>query len=558
MKIRYDQPLVSGHTDRLLSVRTEYCPSAQEVAVSGARGKQGWFGSATVALLGCLCLCLASCGSSTGATGTGSSATASAGAPKRGGSITIGQVGDPESLDPTKTYANQSILVMKNLYEMLYDSTPNGQGFTPWLATGYSLSADKLAWTFHLRHGVEFSNGAPMTSADVKFSIERAMGKSSVWNFIDDVISDITTPTPYTVVIHTKTPVASMLAIVSLYGNSVIPADFAGMTASKFFQHPMGTGPFMVTSWIHGQSLTANRNQHYWQKGKPYLNSVTWTVVPDDNTRLLQLEGHQIQVDEFPAWSQLSQIQSEPGSTLVNVPSTEVEMVLFNEHMKPFQDIHVRQAINLALNRRALVQEALFGHGSPMGTFLAPNIPLSSAEPVPAFNLAAAKAQMAKSTVPHGFSTTLNIESGSKVESAVGQVAQQELAPLGIHVSIQTLDPSTWFSEITAMKYQMSTVYVNTDIADSSELVEAAAGTGGNWVGWNDPSLNSVANKAGAVFSTAERKSLYRQYLSEYDAHYPIAALFLSPWVYALSDTVHGFHVLLTGNYRLADVWVSS
>jgi peptide/nickel transport system substrate-binding protein len=279
--------------------------------------------------------------------------------------------------------------------------------------------------------------------------------------------------------------------------------------------------------------------------------------VPNDNTRLLQLQGNQIQIDEFPAWSQLSQIQANSSTTLATVPSTEVEMLLFNEHVKPFQDIHVREAINLALNRSALVREVLFGHGSPIGTFLAPNIPLSTAQPVPAYSLTKAKAQMAMSSVPHGFSTTLNIASGSALESAVGQVVQQELAPIGIKVSIQQLDAGTWFSDITALKYDMSTVYVNTDIADASELVEAAAGTGGNWVDWNDPALTKIANQAGAVFSQAERKQLYAEYLSEYDAHYPVADLFLSPWVYALAKNVHGFQIMLTGNYRLANVWLS-
>ena len=520
--------------------------------MTDTRGRRGRAGLCATALLGVVALCLAACGGSA-ATGSGGSSSG----PQHGGSITIGQVGDPQSLDPTQTYANQSILIIKNVYEMLYDSTTNGQSFTPWLATGYSLSANKLAWTFYLRKGVKFANGQPLTSADVKFSIERAMAKNSVWNFIDVVISDITTPSPGTVVIHTKTPIASMLAIVSLYGNAILPNNFAGKTATQFFQRPFGTGPFKVSSWIHGQSLTVVKNPHYWQKGKPYLDSATFTDVPNDNTRLLQLQGNQIQIDEFPAWSQLSQIQANSSTTLATVPSTEVEMLLFNEHVKPFQDIHVREAINLALNRSALVREVLFGHGSPIGTFLAPNIPLSTAQPVPAYSLTKAKAQMAMSSVPHGFSTTLNIASGSALESAVGQVVQQELAPIGIKVSIQQLDAGTWFSDITALKYDMSTVYVNTDIADASELVEAAAGTGGNWVDWNDPALTKIANQAGAVFSPAERKQLYAEYLTQYDAHYPVADLFLSPWVYALAKNVHGFQIMLTGNYRLANVWLS-
>ena len=498
-----------------------------------------------------LLLAAAACGSSS------SSSSGSGGSPIHGGTLRIAQVRDPESMDPTATYANESILVLKNLYEMLYDSTPNGQGFVPMLATSYTLSSDKLAWTFHLRPGVEFANGKPMTSADVKFSFERADAKQSVWAFIDDAITSITTPNPETVVFHTKVPTADMLAIVSLYGNSVIPDNYGGETEKQFFAHPIGTGPFMFKSWTRGQSLTATRNPHYWQKGKPYLDTVVWSVVPDNNTRFLQLQGGQIDVDEFPAFSQLSQIASSPGIKLVSVPSTRIDMILFNQKVKPFQDIHVRKAINFAINRKSLVQAALFGHGSPAGTFLAPNIPLATPVAAPSFDLAAAKAQMAQSTVPNGFSTTLNISAGSATDEAIGEIVQQELAPLKINVSIQKLDPSTWFGNIVAYKYDMSTVYFNTDIADSSELVQQVAGTNGIWTGWNNPAMIKLANDGGRPFNPATRKAMYARFVNAFALSYATAPLFQSPWVYAVSSKVQNFNVLLTGNYHLSDIWLS-
>lgn len=518
----------------------------------------GWTIPRRSQIVGCLVgIVLVSLAAACGSSSPSGGSTGSGGAPVHGGTLRIAQVREPESMDPTATYANESILVLKNLYQMLYDSTTNGQGFVPALATGYSVSSDKLAWTFHLRPGVKFANGKPMTSADVKFSIERAMAKKSVWSFIDDVISNITTPDPETVVIHTKQPTADMLAIVSLYGNSVIPNNFGGETEKQFFAHPIGTGPFMFKSWSRGQSLTAVRNPHYWEKGKPYLDSVVWTVVADNNTRFLQLQGGQIDVDEFPAFSQLDQIGSSPGIKLVSVPSTRVDMILFNEKVKPFQDIHVRKAINLAIDRSALVKAALFGHGKPAGSFLAPNVPLASPVAPPPFDVTAAKAEMAKSTVPQGFSTTLNIASGSATDDAIGQIVQQELAPLHIKMAIQKLDPSAWFNDIVAYKYDMSTVYFNTDIADSSELVQQTAGTNGIWTGWNDPSLVKLANAGGRPFDPAARKSMYKRFVDGFAASYATAPLFQSPWVYATSDKVHNFNVLLTGNYHLGDIWLS-
>jgi peptide/nickel transport system substrate-binding protein len=510
------------------------------------------FGRLLVGLLGVvLLLAGAACGSSS------SGSSDSGGSAVHGGTLRIAQVRDPESMDPTATYANESILVLKNLYEMLYDSTPSGQGFVPMLATGYTLSSDKLAWTFHLRPGVDFANGKPMTSADVKFSFERADAKQSVWAFIDDAISSITTPDPETVVFHTKVPTADMLAIVSLYGNSVIPDNYGGKTEKQFFAHPIGTGPFEFHSWTRGQSLTATRNTHYWQKGKPYLDKVVWSVVPDNNTRFLQLQGSQIDVDEFPAFSQLEQIASSPNIKLISVPSTRIDMILFNQKVKPFQDIHVRKAINFAINRKALVQAALFGHGTPAGSFLAPNIPLATPVPAPNYSMDAAKAEMAKSTVPSGFSTTLNISAGSATDEVIGEVVQQELKPLGINVTIQKLDPSTWFGNIVAYKYDMSTVYFNTDIADSSELVQQVAGTNGIWTGYNNAAMNALANGGARPFNPATRKTMYAKFVNAFAASYATAPLFQSPWVYAVSNKVRNFNVLLTGNYHLSDIWLS-
>ncbi len=89
------------------------------------------------------------------------------------------------------------------------------------------------------------------------------------------------------------------------------------------------------------------KNTYYWQPGKPYLNSVTWTDVPNDNTRELQVKGGQAQIDQFPSWSTVSSLKSTPGVTMNLFPSTETNYLAFNENVKPFQDVHVRRAISL-------------------------------------------------------------------------------------------------------------------------------------------------------------------------------------------------------------------
>ena len=159
-----------------------------------------------------------------------------------------------------------------------------------------------------------------MTSADVKFSIDDARAQSKGWGYLDAAIKSIDAPDPSTVVFHLKFQWAPFLADIGLFANGIIPKDFAGQTRTAFYKHPIGTGPFMWDKRVVGQSVTLKRNPYYWQKGKPYLDSVTWTYVSDENTRELQLRGGQIQVDEFPPFNSIAKLQNTSGVTMSLFP----------------------------------------------------------------------------------------------------------------------------------------------------------------------------------------------------------------------------------------------
>src|SRR6266581_4727874 len=226
----------------------------------------------------------AACSSNGGGGGGGGTGGGGGGKPQSGGDVVIARTAESQSMDKTNVYDNESIWIFEQMYEMLYEVTNDGKDVQPWLATSYDLSSDQLTWTFHLRGGVKFSNGQPMTSADVKFSIDEAT-KAAGWGYINSAIKEITTPDPLTVVIQTKYPWSPLLADLSLFSNGIIPKDYAGKSAKDFYQAPIGTGPFMWDHWTKGQELKLVKNPNYWQKGKPYLDSVTWTTVGDDYTR---------------------------------------------------------------------------------------------------------------------------------------------------------------------------------------------------------------------------------------------------------------------------------
>jgi peptide/nickel transport system substrate-binding protein len=136
-------------------------------------------------------------------------------------------------MDLTNVFDNESIWVFEQIYQMLYTVTPDGKSLVPQLATGYTVSPDKKTYTFTLRSGVKFSTGQPMTSADVKFSLDKSRAAAKGWGYIDTAIKDIKAPTPSTVVIDLKFPWAPLLADLSLFSNGIVPNNYGGKTAGR-------------------------------------------------------------------------------------------------------------------------------------------------------------------------------------------------------------------------------------------------------------------------------------------------------------------------------------
>jgi peptide/nickel transport system substrate-binding protein len=509
----------------------------------------------TAALLGAAC---------SGNSGSGGGSSPGAGGkPQYGGDVTIARTADSQSMDKTNVFDNESIWIFEQIYEMLYTVTPDGKDVRPWLATSYELSSDQLTWTFHLRPGVKFSNGQPMTATDVKFSIDEASKAKDGWGYINSAIKTITTPDPETVVIKTKYPWSPLLADLSLFNNGIIPNNYAGKTSKEFYDAPIGTGPYKWDHWTKGQELKLVKNTDYWQKGKPYLDSVTWTTVGDDNTRILQLKGGQAQVDEFPPWSSVSDLQNTAGVTMNLFPSTRTDYLLFNERVKPFQDVHVRRAISYAIDRAALVKAVTFGNGKPAYSFIAPNVPYHDTQAGGLqYDLNAAKQEMAQSSVPNGFSTTLLLGAGTVDENSIAQILQQELQPLGIKITLNKVDPSDEFTKIQDFDYSLGFSYWTMDIADPDELVTFAvdptSGAHSFFTDYKNQQVIDWTHAAEREFDTSKRTTYYNDIQRQASQDAFMAYLYWSPYRYATTNKLHGFFVTPLGNYHMEDAWLSS
>jgi peptide/nickel transport system substrate-binding protein len=494
---------------------------------------------------------LAACGSS--------ASSSSSGAVKQGGDLVIVRSLDSVDMDKTMVFSNASIWVYEQMYETLVAMTDDGLGVKPWLAESYQMSADNLSCTLKLRPGVKFHNGQPMTSADVKFSIDESSKTSGGWEFINSAIKDVTTPDDLTVVVTTKYPWAPLLADLSCPNNGIIPKNYGGKTAQQFYSAPVATGPFMWDTWQKGNFIKLKKNPSYWQAGKPLLDTVTWKVVPDDNARAIQLQGGQAHINEAPPFSSLDQVKATPSVAVDLFPSTRTDYIMMNQTRTPYADVHVRRAISYAIDRQALVKNVLFGNGTPANSFMMPTTPYYDKNNQGIqYDMNKARAEMKLSSVPGGFTTTYLAMSGDSVDSAIAQILQASLKELGITMNIQNIDPSAHHDMMTKLQYDITHYYWTMDLADPDELAQFALDptSGGHSfnTGFNDPALIALVHQAQQEFDKTKRQALYSKIQQQAADAASLAYLYYTPLPYSRRSNVKNFKVLPTGQYHIEDV----
>jgi peptide/nickel transport system substrate-binding protein len=509
--------------------------------------------AAAIALATTATLALAACGGG----GGGSSAD---GGTTTGGDLVIARSADIIAMDKTTTFDNNSIRVMQQIMEPLFMVSEDGSKVDPWLATGYEISDDQLTYTIALRDDVTFSTGDPMTAADVKFSIdEDTKTGASGWGFVNAAIDTVEATDDTTLTVKLKYPWAPLIADLSIFSNGVVPLDYGGKSVEEFYEAPVGTGPFVWDSWTKGQSVKLTKNAEYWQDGKPTLDSVTWTVVPDANTRKLQLQGGQIDINDTPDWSSFASLKETEGVEAVTFPSTQIDYLAFNQQRKPFDDVHVRRAIAYAIDRESLVDAVLFGNGETADSLLSPGTPYYDGDTgAPELDLDKAKEELAQSSMPDGFTTELLIRSGDPNQTSVAQILQSELAELGITVEITQLDPTANKQARLDSDFDMTLSAWTMDIPDpdqwTSFAVDPEGGSHSAFTYYDDPEVVALNKQAQLETDDAKRADLYTQLQEKTGESAFLAYLYYSPYAYAVSDRIDGFAVTPLGNYHLEDV----
>jgi peptide/nickel transport system substrate-binding protein len=523
-------------------------------------------------------LALGACGGSTSSGGAGTKATdvesgpwgaimRPGGTPKRGGTLTIDQYAPPDTLSPYKMMEapdTPSLQVGAQIFDQLVEYLPGEFEPQPGLAKSWDVSSDGLTYTFQLQPDVTFSDGTPFTSEDVKFTLDHARGPKSFFrDSLYGVITKIETPDPLTAVVKLSQPTPGFIYSLGNIAASIVPKKLVETQGVEAFnKNPVGTGAFILKSWIKDQEASLVRNPTYWRKGKPYLDALTIRVTPNDNTRVLNVTSGTSDVADTVPFAQIKTINANKATDVLVGAGGDMYVVWPNNAKKPYDEVEVRQALAYATPLED-INKVAFGGVAPLMNTVYPKVKYWDKDaPGYAYDIEKAKELLGQSSVPNGFSATINIVGTDQPSTQVAQILQQSWAKIGVKLTIQRLNNATlgakWSegdAELTVFTPGSFATDVPVDDEFTSLLFNSPA-TNNLFTFLKNPEAAKLTKEATSTLDEGKREELFHQLQDVTIKNPPVIPLVYTPNRAGVRTNVHGFNYIMAGSYwRLDGVW---
>jgi ABC-type transport system substrate-binding protein len=451
---------------------------------------------------------------------------------KQGGEMTVTFKDDLITLDPAIGYDWKNWSVIKSVFDGLMDYKPGTTELVPDLAESVTVSDDGLTYTFKLRQGVKFHNGREMTAADVKYSLERTCnpatqspgaGYYGALEGFDDFqagkakeLSGVQTPDDHTVTIKLSRPDSTLLHLMALNFSFVVPKEVVEAEGPDFGHKPVGTGGYKVSEWTSGQSIVLDRNTDYFKQGRPYLDKITFQIGQEPVVNLLRLQKGEIDIpgDGVPP-AKFTEVMNDPTwkENVIVAEQLHTGYVTMNVNIKPFDNVAVRQAVNMAINKDRIVQ-IINNRAVPANQPLPPAMPgYDKGFKGYTYDVEGAKAKLKEAGLEGGFETELFV-ANTDPQPRIAQAIQQDLAAIGIKANLQNLDQGNVIAaggkkDGAPMIWSGGMAWI-ADFPDPSNFYTVILGCGGavdggwNWAWYCNPDLDKRAEEANAMTNPAD------------------------------------------------------
>lgn len=473
----------------------------------------------------------------------------------QGGGLAIGQDFGPQSLDPTTTIAWASTNVEELIYSGLLRWSPEME-IEPDLALSYEVAPDGLTYTFRLREGVTFHNGASFSSQDVKYTFDRirdpATASPHLAVYAD--VAAVEAPDPTTVVIRLSKPFAPLLRYLATIPYGGIIPDGGG---EEIATQPVGTGPFAFDEYLLDQEVRLRRFDDYYVEGLPYFDEVVFRLLADDPSIAAALQSGTVQL----GWLKnplVAENVAKAAPDLRSVPgvSSRYIPIFFDVASPPFDDVRVRRAMSLALDRKTIVETVLGGFGS-VGTFLPPSqlagyVGDGSDLPYYTQDVEGARQLLDEAGIETLTVPEFKVVAANQLDVQAAQLMKEQWAAAGIEVTINPMEVGAILEDWQSGNFQMAMVGTvwSPDPNQEVEPFDSRASFG-QGIGIADPEIDALIDQAKAEVDPERRVELYRQIEQRVlDQVYVIV-----PYTYPLrwelvNDSLAGYQVM-PSNARL-------
>ena len=473
--------------------------------------------------------------------------------------LRVGLQEDPDVLDPTISRTFVGRVVFASMCDKLFDITPDLK-LVPRLATGYEWSPDQKSLTIKLRDGVLFQDGTKMDAAAVKYTLDRDLtlpGSTRKSELAG--VTGIEVVDPLTVKIALAAPFAPLIAVLSDRAGMIISPKAAEAGAAAFGNHPVCAGPFKFVERVPQDRIVLERFPDYWDKGHIKLDRITYLPIPDSAVRLANLKSGDLDLIERVAPTDLDEVKSNPKLITASIGELGYQGITINTDNGPQSkspigsDERVRQAFSLSIDREALVQVVYNGFFIADDQWTGPASPFHIKRPVPARDIAKAKALLAAAGQPH---PTVNLTvPNTPTLMQVGQVIQSMAAEAGFDVKLQAMEFASGLAASSKGELE-ALVLAWSGRTDPDGNIYSFVSCGGalNDGKYCNKDVDAALQTGRTASDFAARKAAYDKVTEITDKELPIIYLFHQQWLWAMSKTVKGFAPYPDGIMRFNDV----